>query len=233
MLLRRISKHVKEQNWLAVCIDFCIVVLGILLALQVTNWSESRQAIHAENRLQDRLESEFTTLEDELSERLFRAEGLIDSTSTLITYIRLDEEPADAALTKRMLLNASRFSAPVAPPTAFSDGLNSGQISTLSNPELRRALNGYVISTDWWTTVEGAAKAQTDPNSNLNRAIVWAAPSTLKDSLAREVLAYNWSKVEEAELELIAIHRLQTLQAEAYRLELVEVRRVLEVLQAS
>lgn len=43
MLLRGITKHVKEQNWFAVFLDFVIVVVGILIAFQVTNWSQARQ----------------------------------------------------------------------------------------------------------------------------------------------------------------------------------------------
>ena len=43
MILRRITKHVRDQNWLAVGLDFFIVVLGILIAFQITNWSEARQ----------------------------------------------------------------------------------------------------------------------------------------------------------------------------------------------
>jgi hypothetical protein len=39
MLLRSLTKHIKEQNWFAVFIDFFIVLLGILLAFQITEWS--------------------------------------------------------------------------------------------------------------------------------------------------------------------------------------------------
>jgi len=42
MLLRRITKHVTEQNWFAVFIDFFIVVVGILIAFQITNWSQAK-----------------------------------------------------------------------------------------------------------------------------------------------------------------------------------------------
>ena len=42
MLLRRISKHVKDQNWFAVLIDFAIVVVGVFIGLQVANWNEAR-----------------------------------------------------------------------------------------------------------------------------------------------------------------------------------------------
>ncbi len=43
MLLRRVIEHVRAQNWTAVGIDFCIVVIGILLALQISEWNEARQ----------------------------------------------------------------------------------------------------------------------------------------------------------------------------------------------
>ena len=43
MLLRRVIEHVRAQQWLAVAIDFVIVVAGILIAFQITEWSEARR----------------------------------------------------------------------------------------------------------------------------------------------------------------------------------------------
>ncbi len=45
MILARIEKALREQNWLAVAIEFVIVVLGVLLAFQISAWAE-RQAQH-------------------------------------------------------------------------------------------------------------------------------------------------------------------------------------------
>lgn len=42
MLLRRVAKHVKDQNWTAVGIDFFIVVFGVFIGLQVANWNDAR-----------------------------------------------------------------------------------------------------------------------------------------------------------------------------------------------
>lgn len=39
MLLRHITEHVRAQNWFAVTLDFLIVVVGILIALQFSNWT--------------------------------------------------------------------------------------------------------------------------------------------------------------------------------------------------
>ena len=40
MLLRSVTKHVKNQNWLAVGIDLVIVVVGVFIGIQVANWNE-------------------------------------------------------------------------------------------------------------------------------------------------------------------------------------------------
>ncbi|MCR9062291.1 MAG: hypothetical protein NXI02_33610, partial [Rhodobacteraceae bacterium] len=42
MILRRVIKHVKEQNWTAVFLDFLIVVVGVFIGIQVSNWNEWR-----------------------------------------------------------------------------------------------------------------------------------------------------------------------------------------------
>lgn len=42
MLLRRISEHVKDQNWTAIALDFAIVVIGVFMGIQLGNWNEAR-----------------------------------------------------------------------------------------------------------------------------------------------------------------------------------------------
>ncbi len=41
MILRSLTKHVKDQNWFAVGLDFSIVVVGVFVGLQVSNWNEN------------------------------------------------------------------------------------------------------------------------------------------------------------------------------------------------
>lgn len=59
MLLRRIIEHVKEQNWIAILLDFFIVVLGVGVALWGEQWLADRQKevrlTEAENGLTDDL----------------------------------------------------------------------------------------------------------------------------------------------------------------------------------
>ena len=42
MILRRVTRHVKDQNWFAVGLDFVIVVVGVFIGIQVANWNDER-----------------------------------------------------------------------------------------------------------------------------------------------------------------------------------------------
>jgi hypothetical protein len=42
MLFRRVRDHVASQNWTAVAIDFLIVVAGVVVGTQVSNWNSDR-----------------------------------------------------------------------------------------------------------------------------------------------------------------------------------------------
>ena len=42
MFLRRIIEHLKTQNWTAVALDLGIVIVGVFIGTQVSNWNEER-----------------------------------------------------------------------------------------------------------------------------------------------------------------------------------------------
>ena len=64
MLLRRITQHVKDQNWFAVFLDFLIVVLGVFMGLQVQNWAGEQGRRQLELNYTERLHSEVMELQD-------------------------------------------------------------------------------------------------------------------------------------------------------------------------
>lgn len=47
MILRRVITHVREQNWTAIGIDFVIVVTGVFIGIQVSNWNASTATCRA------------------------------------------------------------------------------------------------------------------------------------------------------------------------------------------
>ena len=43
MILRRVVRHLKQQHWTGVFIELVIVVLGVFIGLQVSDWNEGRK----------------------------------------------------------------------------------------------------------------------------------------------------------------------------------------------
>jgi len=68
MLLRRITTHLKDQNWFAVYLDLTIVVVGVFIGIQVSNWNETltdnRDYSKALARLSTEVETNLTILDD-------------------------------------------------------------------------------------------------------------------------------------------------------------------------
>ena len=43
MMLRRLTQSLKEQNWTAITVEFVLLVLGVFLGIQVSNWNAERE----------------------------------------------------------------------------------------------------------------------------------------------------------------------------------------------
>jgi len=58
MILRRLIEHIRHQAWTAIVIEFVIVVIGIFVGMQVSNWNAERanralEATHLKNLAKD------------------------------------------------------------------------------------------------------------------------------------------------------------------------------------
>ena len=144
MILRRITQHVKDQNWFAVLIDFIIVVFGVFIGIQVSNWNTNRtnQAlandylvrltadIENEEMLWDKAQNYFSVARDY-------------GQSALADFDRPVDELDVGFLIA--LYQASQFWY-VAPNRATFDELQStGRIVFVKNPDLRTSLSQHYL----------------------------------------------------------------------------------------
>ena len=79
MLLRRVIEHVKAQNWMAVAIDFVIVVIGVFIGIQVANWNESRQENARRELVHQRLVQDFELIEQQSDQAVEHMEEVMTS----------------------------------------------------------------------------------------------------------------------------------------------------------
>lgn len=92
MILRRLIEHVRSQNWTAVLLDFVIVVIGVYLGIQVSNWNEVRADRQAHQQARQRLVAEIdanleaiTITNEELQESIPRVSRAIDALRSCAT----------------------------------------------------------------------------------------------------------------------------------------------------
>lgn len=55
MILRRVISHFRKQEWTAIALDFLIVVVGVFIGIQVSNWNEQRRERAIEHQYLERL----------------------------------------------------------------------------------------------------------------------------------------------------------------------------------
>lgn len=60
MILRRLSANLRSQNWVAIVIEFVLVILGVFLGIAAANWNEERLAKRETRELLSQLDTELT-----------------------------------------------------------------------------------------------------------------------------------------------------------------------------
>lgn len=60
MILRRMTHHMKAQNWPAITVEFFLVVLGVFLGIAAANWNEERLEMRETQKLLEQVDDELT-----------------------------------------------------------------------------------------------------------------------------------------------------------------------------
>ena len=140
MILRRLMEHVRTQNWLAVALDFVIVVLGVFIGIQLGNWNEAGKAARHEAAVLEQLREEFGAFIEITQDRSVKLEASLDATRTLLATIRSNEEPSDRVAFIAVLSEAGRLEDAAPEPTTLAELISSGRLSEISSLPLRLEL---------------------------------------------------------------------------------------------
>ena len=66
MILSRVIEHVRAQNWLAIAIDFVIVVMGVFIGIQVSNWNAAQQDVREAREYIERIQEDLRGNQDDM-----------------------------------------------------------------------------------------------------------------------------------------------------------------------
>lgn len=165
MLLRRVIEHVRAQNWTAVVLDFFIVVIGVFVGLQVSNWNETR-LVRAEEKiyLQRLHEDVSASIEANLEEMADRTRQAEQATLVLESLKACSVRPADRDVFAQGLFTLGKFGSTQFVRTAFEELKSTGKFDVISNAELRKRLFALVRDLDEQNEATKAVQARMEPH---------------------------------------------------------------------
>lgn len=147
MILRRIAEHLRKQEWIAIAIDFVIVVVGVFVGLQAQAWNEGRQDRAHERMYIERLERDFHAIEDRTELANEKWLSIITASRRLLADIDEFNATGRTSRTQQEILSdingvtGTRIPAPRA--ATFVELLSTAEIRVLRDDRLRDALLAY------------------------------------------------------------------------------------------
>lgn len=144
MLLRRITEHLQTQNWTAVGIDIVVVILGVFLGFQVTEWNEQRL-------LSNQRDVYLTRIVGDLERDVEEANRVVAANLRIMEAIQLLEDigrdPKIAVKDPEAFLMALRLASGtrqiVLVRDTFDELRSAGHLALLANPSLQSKLIRY------------------------------------------------------------------------------------------
>jgi hypothetical protein len=142
MLLRRVTQHLRKQEWTAVVLDLVIVVVGVFIGIQVSNWNDARAAAVEERQLISRLSTEFEAGLERAREIENETYQYTVGLDALLT--KLDSgAPISQAEAREFIMGAVIFRLAVTPPPSYTEMLSTGGTGLLTDPNVRQALREF------------------------------------------------------------------------------------------
>jgi len=154
MLLRRISAHIRDENWFSVVLDLLVVVVGLFLGLQIDTWWEAQKEARIESTYLQEIREDFELNKSSLLEQISDAEQIIRS------MIVLHEQSTLVDPSLSMVELNERFSLINHMPTfviatrAYANLTGSGDLKLLRNRQLKNLLATYYAEADLTAVVQ-------------------------------------------------------------------------------
>lgn len=144
MLLRRVVEHVKTQNWMAVVLDFFIVVIGVFIGIQAANWNDELQEQKQRSTSIDRLHSEAEASISYLRLRLGYYQRAAEARASVLGNAAQGSLEAVEHDDIVLAINYIAFYPSVSPPrSVYDEIISAGQFSEIGDKSVRNAISRY------------------------------------------------------------------------------------------
>lgn len=146
MILRRVIDHFRKQEWTAIAIDFLIVVVGVFVGIQVSNWNEAAKDKSAEAVYLSQLRNDLRLIDVEARAQMEFEQYQGKLAGATYEHIASDASPERVArinigLSQLTMRRTLRLESPT-----FVDLQNSGKMDVIADSALRAAVVSYFFN---------------------------------------------------------------------------------------
>lgn len=136
MILRRLTANLKAQNWMAISIEFVIVVVGVFIGTQVSNWNQERLEKRQVAGLVDRLRPALSQLHAQIADEQLYFSTARNYALTALAGWRRDPKVSDAQFVIAAY-QGSQVTGFNADNQNFSTLIGADQVRDVEDPQLR------------------------------------------------------------------------------------------------
>ena len=147
MRVRRITAQLKEQNWTAVILDFVIVVIGVFVGLQVSNWNEARHDAVRGDEYLERIRSDLMTDVAALNRRSVFWSDVADYGAAALDFAENGKlRNGSNWETLLAFYQASQIWSYTTSDGTYRELIAAGDLGLVSDPDLRSSLSDYYVT---------------------------------------------------------------------------------------
>lgn len=144
MILSRLSRAVREQNWFAVALEFIIVIAGVVIGFQVTEWASARADAERETLMLSRLHGEAETNVRYFSQQVEARRDNDARRDVLIqSLLAGDFENVDPRELVGGIFSAGNLQEPTPSRVVYDEIVSAGLTSRIGDEAMRIALAEY------------------------------------------------------------------------------------------
>jgi hypothetical protein len=167
IILRRLRGHIAHHDWFAVSIDFLIVVVGVFVGIQASNWNQARITRQQAREYRAMLLSDLNTnVANLVSRKRYYAWVRSEALATRTALHRPSSELGEQFLIDAY--QASQVQPWVLKRSTYDQIVSTGAMATLGNAQLRSQIANYYVGAE----IGGANIASLPPYREILRRIM-------------------------------------------------------------
>ncbi len=183
MILRRLATNFREQNWFAVAIELVVVIVGVFMGIEVSNWNETRQKHDAAREYVMRIREDLATnIRDLQSRASYYTEVREHGLAALAAFDRPPETLGADFLNDAY--QASQIIPRAVGRNTYDEILSVGAVNWIADVDVRKRLANYYLYTQ---SVDGVMNYVPPYRENLRRHMPYRVQQMITSKCREEV----------------------------------------------